>query len=163
MGNLVSIIGYILEKYSHKDELSNARVTKMVYLADWYNANKHREQITDINWYFDNYGPFVPDVLNTVKAYPKVFSIEETHNTYGGNKNLISLVKNDVPRPPLNSNEIEALNTVIKVTEKMNWNSFIKFVYSTHPIISSNRYSRLDLVEKANEYQAQQDASSVAS
>ncbi|MFC0274215.1 Panacea domain-containing protein [Metabacillus herbersteinensis] len=39
----------------------------MVYLADWYSALKNGKQLTNIEWYFDHYGPYVVDVYNAVK------------------------------------------------------------------------------------------------
>ena len=35
MAKLVDVVGYLCEHYPHKAELSKARLTKMVYLADW--------------------------------------------------------------------------------------------------------------------------------
>lgn len=34
----------------------------------------------------------------------------------------------------------------------MPWNAFISFIYSTYPIITSDRYTFLNLVEKAEQY-----------
>ena len=62
MVKLIDIILYILKNYPHKNELSNARLTKMIYLIDWRSAFDNGKQITNIKWYFDNYGSFVHDV-----------------------------------------------------------------------------------------------------
>ena len=48
MATLTDIIYYLISNYPHKDELSNARVTKMVYLADWHAAVKLGHQLTYI-------------------------------------------------------------------------------------------------------------------
>ncbi len=58
MAQIKDIVIHILKNYPHKDELSNARVTKLVYLADWRHVLETKEQISSIKWYFDNYGPF---------------------------------------------------------------------------------------------------------
>lgn len=49
MANLKDIIAYILQNYpsNKKHELSNARVTKMVYLADWRNCLRSKGQVSD--------------------------------------------------------------------------------------------------------------------
>jgi hypothetical protein len=38
MAELKDIIAYYCKQYPHKAELSKARLTKMVYLADWKSA-----------------------------------------------------------------------------------------------------------------------------
>ncbi len=48
--------------------------------------------------------------------------------------------------------EKASLDYIIEVTKKLYWGDFIKLVYATHPIASSERYSYLNLIEKADEY-----------
>lgn len=151
MNKLKEVISYILINYPHKDELSNARLTKMIYLSDWKQAIEHRRQITDINWYFDNYGPFVSDVQNAVLQHPELFDCKNTVNMFGGAKTLFS-IKNEDCQPALSQDEISAIDHVINKTKALNWDDFINLVYSTHPISSSSRYSSLDLIAKAKEY-----------
>ena len=152
MNKLANIIAYITREYPRKHELSNARLTKMIYLADWLSANKRGCQISDIQWYFDNYGPFVHDVLETVQEHPEMFAIRHTSNVFGGEKTLVELKCSKV-NIDLTAEERLILDDVINKTECLYWNDFIKLVYSTYPIISSDRYSFLDLIEKAKEYQ----------
>ncbi len=137
------------------DELSNARVTKMLYLADWKQAITNRTQITPINWYFDNYGPFVYDVKNEAEGDKELFEVVDTVNFFGTPKVMLKIKDKNYEPAELTNNEITALNHVINETKILGWNSFIKLVYSTYPITSSNRYSFLNLVEKAQEYQTQ--------
>ena len=132
-------------------ELSNARVTKMVYLADWHQAITHGMQITNINWFFDNYGPYVNDVKSEAENSPDLFNIINTANMYGQPKIMLSL-KDHSYTPTLSDQEKASLDHVIQQTQKMYWDSFIKLVYSTYPITSSNRYTHLNLIEKATEY-----------
>ena len=47
---------------------------------------------------------------------------------------------------------IKIIDTVIEKTKNMSWTSFINFIYSTYPIVTSNRYTHLNLVEKAQQY-----------
>ncbi len=51
MAALKDIIAYYCDRYPHKEELSKARLTKMVYLADWKSAIVHGKQISDIKWF----------------------------------------------------------------------------------------------------------------
>lgn len=153
MSQLKDVIAYILQNYpSHmQHELSNARVTKMVYLADWHQAITKGKQITNIQWYFDNYGPYVNDVKQEAENSPQLFSINNTTNMFGQPKVTLSLSDHSY-FPTLSEEEKDSINHVIEQTQKMYWDSFIKLVYSTYPITSSNRYTHLDLVQKARDY-----------
>lgn len=48
MAELRDVIAYILQRYPEDmaGELSNARVTKMVYLSDWRNCLRGKGQIS---------------------------------------------------------------------------------------------------------------------
>lgn len=151
MAALKDIIAYILKVYPHKFELSNARVTKMIYLADWRHAITSSCQVSPISWYFNNYGPFVWDVKDTALANPELFDVQETTNAYGDSKILLSL-KDDDYILQLSEEERKSIDHVIEKTKALNWNSFIRLVYSTYPIASSERYTHLNLEEKASEY-----------
>ena len=52
----------------------------MVYLSDWLNSLKNGEQLTNINWYYDNYGPFVWEIYNSIIEHEDLFSIKITNN-----------------------------------------------------------------------------------
>ncbi|MER2009033.1 MAG: type II toxin-antitoxin system antitoxin SocA domain-containing protein, partial [Psychrobacillus sp.] len=72
MGKINEVLYYFLENYPYNDELSKTRITKMVYLADWYYSIKYRKQITEIEWYFDHYGPYVSDVFDEADKDPNL-------------------------------------------------------------------------------------------
>lgn len=155
MTTLKDIIYYIIKTYPIKDHLSNARITKIIYLADWYSANVFRHQITDIKWYFNNYGPFVNDILETAMQNENLFSVKIINNFYGAPKRIIG-IKDDY-KPNLTDQDIQALQRVIEITKDKTWEQFITFVYSTYPIVSSERYTELDLLELAVDYQKTQN------
>lgn len=151
MAALQDIVAYLLSEYPHKYELSNARVTKMVYLADWKSAIDSEHQMSEIQWYFDNFGPFVRDILAVVQSCPELFRVVETQNAFGEPKRVFQLVQPSYSAN-LTANERQTLDHVIDATKDLSWDKFIKFVYSTYPVLSSDRYSPLDLVAKAHEY-----------
>lgn len=153
MATLKDVMAYLIQQYPEytKGELSNARLTKMVYLADWHQAINHERQISDIKWYFDNYGPFVTDVEQTATEHEELFGLRLERNFYGQPKKVFFLTDNDYD-PILTDEEQASLDHIIGITQKLYWNDFIKLVYATHPVASSERYSFLDLVQKANEY-----------
>jgi len=150
MATLEDAIAYILREYPYRDETSNARVTKMLYLADWHNLIQGKQSVTNVQWYFDNYGPFVWDVRNAV-AQSRVMSIETTQNYYGTPKDQFVLT-DAAYEPDLSADEKAALDHVITETKALTWPAFIKLVYSTYPVATSERYTRLNLVAKAKEY-----------
>lgn len=150
MASIKDILIYLIKYYPHKEELSNARLTKMVYLADWLNAIRKNQQLTNIQWYYDNYGPFVWDILDCVENNEDIFSVKYTTNMYGGEKRLINLKKN--VKENLSDEEKKILDEVIENTKSLYWTDFIKLIYSTYPILTSEKYSYLDLVNKAKEW-----------
>ena len=153
--DLKDVMAYLIKHYpdSMKNELSNAKLTKMVYLSDWHQAINYKRQITNIKWYFGNYGPFVHDVKNTAKENPDIFAIEDSQNMFGGPEKVYSL-KDKIFQANISDEVKKSLDHIIGVTQKLYGTDFIKLVYATHPVLSSERYSFLNLVEKAEEYEA---------
>lgn len=150
MSNLKDVMVYILKNYPFKNELSNARLTKIIYLADWKHSLRHNQQITDIIWRYDNFGPFVWDILNTAQDNPKIFKTDEIKNFHGSKKILITLSDKNTPNEILET-EKETLDFVINSTKTMNWDKFIQLVYSTYPILVSEKQSVLDLIALARQ------------
>jgi hypothetical protein len=146
---LREVMVYLLKNYPFKAELSNARLTKLIYLADWKSALKYKRQITGTRWKFDNYGPFVWDVFITATSFPAIFEVENGTNSYGEKKTLIKL-SDEKYQTNLSNEEKAILDFVINSTKPLNWSGFIQLVYSTFPILISERNSYLDLVELAN-------------
>jgi hypothetical protein len=161
MAELQDIVAYLLAKYPHKLELSNARVTKMVYLGDWRHSLTQGRQISNIQWVFDNYGPFVWDVKRKVEENPFLFDVESTATMYGNPKTLLKL-KDSGYQPQLAESERLALDHIIKITAPLAWDRFIGLVYSTYPILHSDRFANLNLVRLAAEYKAKAAAAAAA-
>lgn len=150
MADLKDIIAYLLRDYPYPDALANARVTKMVYLADWKSALDHGRQISTIAWVFDNFGPYVADVRQCADAHPKLFRIENRRTIFGGEKNVFVLVDKDY-KPELTADEKAILDHVRKTTESLGFDRFVKLVYSTYPIMVSDRFDDLNLVALAEQ------------
>lgn len=150
MFNLKEIMSYFCLNYPYPNELSNARLTKMVYLSDWFSCLVLGKQITHIRWVFNHYGPYVDDIVDVAKR-DSLFTISTVQNYYGDNKIIISC--DDLSYKPMISEEVkEILDFVINKTKSMYFNEFIDYVYSTYPISSQSRYVNLDLVYLAKEY-----------
>lgn len=154
MACLKDVMVYLLKNHPAAEDLSKARLTKLVYLADWKSAIKRSSQITSVNWYFDNFGPYVKDVQSLARL-DKDFKIVDTVNERGNSKQIITL-QNHSASYNLSDEDREILDFVIKATATKNWSAFIQLVYSTYPIRSQPRFSDLDLVTLANDYVREQ-------
>lgn len=152
MASIRDVAAYFCTRYPDKTVLSKARLTKLVYLADWKSAISRQAQITPITWYFRHYGPYVHDVIDAVKADP-TFSVVETFNPYGAPKELIEYHGGEV-WPSLSPDDLGILEFVIDRTATKNWNQFIQLVYSTYPILTQPREVPLDLIGLADQYKA---------
>jgi uncharacterized phage-associated protein len=147
---LTSIILYICKEYPHKYDLSDARLTKIIYLADWKYALEYEKELTGIKWVFNHYGPYVFDVFRCAQKSNSI-SIESGLNFYNSPKIIIK-AKENAQKPKLDSSVTEILDSMIDKVQKRTWAQFIQLVYSTYPILTQPRYSALDLVALAREY-----------
>lgn len=153
MTDVSDVAAYFCAHYPHKSELSKTRLTKLVYLADWKAANKIGRQVTNIKWYFHNYGPYVDDVINSVREDTR-FEVVSSLNHYGDGKLEIKLTEGVSAPSNFSKEEKEILDEVIAETSPLYWNAFIKHVYATDPIESSDRYRYLNLLEFADQAKA---------
>jgi hypothetical protein len=152
MASIRDVAAYFCKHYPYPEELSKARLTKLVYLADWRSAIDNKSQLTRIEWFYNNYGPYVSDVVDEARQ-DRSFRVESTWNAFGANKDLVSLRDpKNVDYPTLSRDDKEVLDEVIAATKGMTFNEFIEFVYGTYPVQTQERYSRLDLLSLAREY-----------
>jgi hypothetical protein len=150
MANLKDVVAYLCQKYPHKNELSKARLTKLVYLADWRSAITQSKQLTSIEWTFNHFGPYVDDVVALARSDAD-FEVRPGVTMYGDEKETIG-VRRGLPCSSLTADDKQVLDFVIESTQGKNWDSFIRLVYSTYPIVSKPRFAMLNLVELAREY-----------
>lgn len=151
MDILTRIIAYYCLRYPYPEELSDARLTKMVYLSDWFSSLSKGRQLTNISWYFNHYGPYVDDVYQTVLHNPDIFNINYENNYYGNSKKIIKC-KKDLTSLRLDSITRDILDAVIEETQHLYFNNFIDYIYSTYPIAKNDRYAFLDLPYLAQEF-----------
>lgn len=144
--NLGDLIAYLAENYPHKSELSKARITKMMYLADWEAVKKTGAQLSDVRWYFHNYGPYVDDVVRAARQDSRMAVLRE-QNYYGDPKETVAYKGSGGEGAKLSVSEKTILDKVISETKSFYWDDFIRHVYSTPPISKSSRHSTLDLTQ----------------
>lgn len=156
MDKLHSIVAYFCLNYPYKGELSKTRLTKLVYLADWYSALIDEKQLTNIEWVFNHYGPYVDDIMSCAKDHGD-FSTKTEKTIYGSDKCLI-LFSGSPKDIELTNRDEKILDLVIEKTKGLYFNDFINFVYSTYPIRAKERYSELNLIKLAKEYKDEKAA-----
>ncbi len=152
MNKIQELVRYILNNYPYADDLSKTRITKLAYLSDWYNTKRDGKQITSIKWYFDHYGPYVTDVIGAAERDEDI-EISKTFSMFGSPKLLVT--KKDQTKEltvtGLSCSERESVDKVIEETKHLNFNEFIDFVYSTYPIVNTEKYNFLELSELASQ------------
>lgn len=150
MNQIQLIVAYYCIHYPRTNELSTARITKLVYLADWFSALADGDTLTDIQWQFNHSGPYSDDVIIGVE-YNSYFKITRIQTSFGSDKSLISYHGysiDNIIEPRMQ----QILNLVINKTHDLYFNDFIDYVYSTYPVRAKNRYATLNLVALADEY-----------
>jgi len=150
MATLKDVVAYLCQKYPHKHELSKARLTKLVYLADWRSAITQSRQLTSIEWTFNHFGPYVDDVVSLARSDTD-FEVCQGVTMYGDEKETIG-VRAHLSCSSLTADDRQVLDFVIESTQEKYWDAFIRLVYSTYPIVSKPRFAMLNLVELAQEY-----------
>lgn len=150
--NKVLDIGkYFLSKCG---KLPKGRLVKLFYLLDWRSALEQGETITQFKWYYNHFGPYLPELINALTNNENDILISAEKNSFGNPSDYVTIN----PDIKLNDNfnlekkEIELVEIVINATKDLNFDQFIKFVYSTYPVRTSQKYSELDLVKLADHY-----------
>ena len=154
--SLPDLIAYICLRYPYKRELSKARVNKLLYLADWESSLEIGHQLSDIQWRYNHYGPYVDDVVLAANSNNKL-QVQTTRNDYGDLKELIS-ADDDYDLSGVDERSAAILDHIISKTKQMNFKSFIEEVYSTYPVKSQQKGQILNLVELATRFRALRDA-----
>ncbi len=145
---LHDLMAILYSRISHKADLSKARFTKLVYLVDWKMSQRHGRTISNIEWLFNHYGPYVDDVINLARDSTD-FDIIVTRNAYGSIKEQVYFSGDIYNCNSLDNDEFQVVESVVQETDPLYFNDFIHHVYSTYPVRNSNRYSVLDLPKMA--------------
>lgn len=146
-----TVAAYLASNYPYPHELSESRLVKMMYLADWRAAIIHGERLTDIEWIFNHYGPYTSQATSDI-IDRNGFRVRESQNYYGSNKRIFEYVGDKAILESLQPWQIEVIDFVITETKHLSYSAFMKLVYGTYPIVVSDRYSTLDLVCLAEHY-----------
>lgn len=150
MADLKDAMAFVCLNYPGSD-LSNAKLTKILYLADWKSALSEGTQITPIEWKFNHYGPFVSDVIDVANAN-SAFTVSTDWTPFGNRRTLIGF--KGPPPAGLSKRHAEILLEIIGKVAPLSFDAFLKLVYSTYPVVVSDRGTVLELPKLATEYQS---------
>lgn len=146
-------LAYILSHYPYPNDLSKARTVKLLYLSDWVMAVHEGRQLTDVDWFFNHYGPYVVDIEDAVRASERL-QWRRGVNAFGSPKETLVTKTETSSWPNLSSRDKEVIDHVISETQDLNFTEFLSLVYSTFPVTNSDRYDELDLPALAKEFAA---------
>ena len=113
---IADLVGNILEKYPNKKELSKARLNKIIYLIDWKYMLEYGEQLTDIEWIYNHYGPYVDDIKNAIVEDSRL-DIQKTKTIYGNKKNIVISKETETTFEKPNENEESVIDFIISKTK----------------------------------------------
>ena len=131
--------------------LSKARLTKMIYLADWKSALDTGEQLTDLEWTFHHYGPYLSDIYSLAQS-------DNAFSTYSyDHADMIALNK-ITAEPKFTPQQKKILEDIKTTASSMPFRQFLKLIYSTYPIRTQEKYSTLDLPVLAQAYKREKAA-----
>lgn len=147
MEKIRDVVLYIFKNYPRPEELSKPRFVKMIYLADWKSCLLFDKQMTSIEWFYNHYGPYVNEIVDSLRG-DSDFHIE----LRGENKEIVKPVKNAKYSKELSQESKDVLDFVISKTYPLEWDEFYQLVYSTYPIVTKPKYSKLDLAKLSKEY-----------
>lgn len=142
MLEFVELFKIIISVYPKKQELTQDRLVKLTYLSDWRSAIVNKKQITNIKWYINNYGPYIENMYDILEE--KSFDIND------------SIIKRKKFDGEIATEIMTVVDFIINKTKELNNNDFTTLVFSTFPLATSTKYSHVDLVEKAKQYQSEE-------
>jgi hypothetical protein len=146
-----AVLVYLSNHFPKNNTLSISRLCKMVYLADWKSSIYYRRQITTFNWEVFYSGPYSEEFEELFIKNDELFKISKEIIAGCGNIRIIEC-KKSVEISNFLQDDIFILDQVLNTTSELDWDSFIKIVYSTYPVAMKDRYTKIDLPKLAEEY-----------
>lgn len=143
MAQLRDVAAYLCNRYPHKQELSKARLSKMVYLAELRSAATEGHRLTDRTWILTTQGPYLGD-LEELSLQERSFRFVEATSIYGDPMELVT-VPDDVGWPSLTEDDVRVLDQVIKESAAKEWEDLYSFVCATVPPLVQEHGTTLDL------------------
>lgn len=142
MAQLRDVVAYLCKRYPHKQELSKARLSKMIYLGEFRSATTKGRRLTDQTWTFSHLGPY----LGEMDEFPfpdESFRVTKGTSIYGDPMEVVTVLE-DVEFPSLTEEDRRILDLVVKESAAKEWEDLCSLVCSTIPAIVQATDTRLD-------------------
>lgn len=150
MSKLLDITTFILKNSTKAFSMPVADLSRIIYLCDWKSAIENGNQLTDLAWTVQLFGPKVDDMEAELSA-AQDFVLETTTTDSGKLQKSIRL-KNPSRLSNLSSSDMEVLTFVLKQTQNMDLGQLLQLIFSTYPMATGNLGHELDLKSLASQY-----------
>ena len=148
MATLKDLVALVISEYPKPEDLTRARLEKLIYLADVEWAWRYGDKLTDIDWIYNDYGPFVhacDPPTGELEGEGSV-KIHYDQTVFGNDKRWHQWIGSEKEVGGVTPEEINVIRSVIKETWRFQFGRFVEYVYSTPPMVQANQYERHDIV-----------------
>ena len=154
MNHIANIAATLLYR-SKSNVLSNSRLTMLIYLCDWKSCLVTNKPLTELNWHYENNGPFSWEVIKAVIYSRKHFEISKSLGSFiSFNTTVKLIVYNEEIQNSLSSYSNNIIDFVIKQTNALDNEQFTNLILSTYPVMSSQKFTDLNLKRLSVEYKS---------
>lgn len=148
MSNTKQAIVYLLHQHPKKENLYLEQLAKILYLIDWKHTLEAARPYTDLQWVYESSGPW-SDELDKIAQDD---DLEVIRNAYRRNYDIIRLRHPGELSVSLGETAINVIGHIIRETVNLNIDEFNKLVYSTYPMVTTQRSHTINLLKAAREY-----------
>lgn len=128
--------------------MTEKELTSLIYLCDWRHCLTHDKQITTIRWTREMGAiPVIGDA--SPELWASLLSFDWIND-----KRYVALIEKNIELD-LECSELDAIAHCYGACNGMNSLEFTRLVCSTHPMLVSNNYETLNLIELSRDYKAQ--------
>ena len=121
-----------LIKLNEPKMLPPSLLLRGIYLIDWKYTLLNNETLLNIDWENTNYGPGFDDYKELVNNIENINSFSEDY----------------IP----NQQVLDVIEFVAEKTERLKYTELTNLAFSTYPMISTERYDKLNIQKKSIEY-----------
>jgi len=149
---LENVIHYLC--YYYPSTLTRTVLVKLIYLSELEFISLYQRRMTDIQFRYDNYGPFSWEIIDTAQDLIDrgILSMEKDSNILGDERyRYRALKKPDIK--DLDEHSLKALQQVLEKFSAYTFSGLIDYVYSTAPMRYTHKGEVIDLKKMCNSNQ----------
>jgi hypothetical protein len=148
MSGLKSLVLYLCRNKSlSHTPISFDTLRYLVYLAHWKYALVYGQDLSETTWVFARSGPASGKFFDLLFTSPEIIVIDRLVENETMNISCNKDLSVDIKEP-----EKLVLDFVLSKEALLNEPELQKLVYSTYPMMTTPRFKKLDLINKAKDY-----------